>query len=41
MTAQPVNLPQALAGFDDIYSPRIVARVNNYDVRVTQLAVST
>jgi mannose-6-phosphate isomerase-like protein (cupin superfamily) len=34
MTAQPVNLPDALAGFDEIYSPRIVARVNNYDVRI-------
>jgi mannose-6-phosphate isomerase-like protein (cupin superfamily) len=34
MTVQPVNLPQTLAGFDEIYSPRIVARVNNYDVRV-------
>jgi len=30
----PVNLTAALAGFDDIYSPRIVARVNDYDVRV-------
>jgi mannose-6-phosphate isomerase-like protein (cupin superfamily) len=34
MTAQPVNLPAALAGFDDTYSPRIVARVNDYDVRI-------
>ena len=34
MTAQPVNLPDALAGFDEIYSPRIVARVNDYDVRI-------
>jgi len=30
----PVNLPTALAGFDDSYCPRIVARVNDYDVRV-------
>jgi mannose-6-phosphate isomerase-like protein (cupin superfamily) len=30
----PVNLAQALASFDDIYSPRIVARMNDYDVRV-------
>jgi len=30
----PVNLTTALASFDDIYSPRIVARVNDYDVRI-------
>ena len=30
----PVNLTSALASFDAIYSPRIVARVNDYDVRV-------
>ena len=34
MTAQPVNLTAALASFDDIYSPRIVGRVNDYDVRI-------
>jgi len=34
MTAQPVNLTAALASFDDIYSPRIVARMNDYDVRI-------
>lgn len=34
MTVQPVNLTVALASFDDIYSPRIVARMNDYDVRV-------
>lgn len=33
MTA-PVNLTAALASFDDVYSPRIVARMNDYDVRV-------
>ncbi|WP_327001593.1 cupin domain-containing protein [Dactylosporangium sp. NBC_01737] len=31
---QPVNLTEALASFDDVYSPRIVARVNDYDVRI-------
>ncbi|GIE95566.1 cupin domain-containing protein [Paractinoplanes rishiriensis] len=31
---QPVNLSQALASFDEIYSPRIVTRVNDYDVRI-------
>ncbi|MDI2131487.1 cupin domain-containing protein [Yinghuangia seranimata] len=30
----PVNLTTALASFDEVYSPRIVARVNDYDVRV-------
>jgi mannose-6-phosphate isomerase-like protein (cupin superfamily) len=30
----PVNLHTALASFDDVYSPRIVARMNDYDVRV-------
>jgi mannose-6-phosphate isomerase-like protein (cupin superfamily) len=34
MDAKPVNLTTALASFDDIYSPRIVARMNNYDVRI-------
>lgn len=31
---QPINLTDALASFDEIYSPRIVARVNDYDVRI-------
>ncbi|QIP84881.1 cupin domain-containing protein [Streptomyces sp. Tu 2975] len=31
---KPVNLTEALASFDDVYSPRIVARMNDYDVRV-------
>jgi mannose-6-phosphate isomerase-like protein (cupin superfamily) len=30
----PVSLRQALAAFTDVYSPRIVARVNDYDVRI-------
>jgi prolyl-tRNA editing enzyme YbaK/EbsC (Cys-tRNA(Pro) deacylase)/mannose-6-phosphate isomerase-like protein (cupin superfamily) len=30
----PVNLGHALASFADIYSPRIVGRVNDYDVRI-------
>jgi mannose-6-phosphate isomerase-like protein (cupin superfamily) len=34
MNAKPVNLSAALASFDEIYSPRIVARMNDYDVRV-------
>jgi mannose-6-phosphate isomerase-like protein (cupin superfamily) len=34
MTAKPVNLTQALQSFTEVYSPRIVARMNDYDVRV-------
>jgi mannose-6-phosphate isomerase-like protein (cupin superfamily) len=34
MTAIPVNLRQALAVFSDIYSPRIVGRVNDYDIKI-------
>ena len=34
MVAAPVNLSAALAAFADIYSPRIVGRVNDYDVRI-------
>ena len=33
----PVNLTAALASFDDVYSPRIVARMNDYDVRVAHV----
>lgn len=31
---KPVNLDEALASFDEIYSPRIVTRMNDYDVRI-------
>jgi mannose-6-phosphate isomerase-like protein (cupin superfamily) len=34
MTVSPVNLNEALATFTDIYSPRIVGRVNDYDIRI-------
>jgi mannose-6-phosphate isomerase-like protein (cupin superfamily) len=34
MSSAPVNLSQALAGFSDVYSPRVIARVNDYDVRI-------
>ena len=34
MEPKPVNLTAALASFDDVYSPRIVARMNDYDVRI-------
>ncbi|MGI5357126.1 cupin domain-containing protein [Streptomyces sp. CA-252508] len=38
MDARPVNLTEALATFDDVYSPRIVAGVNDYDVRIAHAA---
>jgi mannose-6-phosphate isomerase-like protein (cupin superfamily) len=31
---EPVNVTAALASFDEIYSPRIVAQMNDYDVRI-------
>ena len=31
---EPVNLTDALASFDEIYSPKIVASVNDYDVKI-------
>jgi mannose-6-phosphate isomerase-like protein (cupin superfamily) len=34
MNSGPVNLTEALAGFDDVYSPRIVGRMNDYDVKI-------
>jgi mannose-6-phosphate isomerase-like protein (cupin superfamily) len=34
MTSAPINLARALAAFDDIYSPRIVGRVNDYDLKI-------
>lgn len=37
MTAEPISLTGALAGFDALWSPRIVTRVNDYDVRVAKV----
>jgi mannose-6-phosphate isomerase-like protein (cupin superfamily) len=37
MTNQPISLAQALASFDALWSPRIVTRVNDYDVRVAKV----
>jgi mannose-6-phosphate isomerase-like protein (cupin superfamily) len=34
MHTEPVNLTTALASFDEIYSPRVVTRMNDYDVRI-------
>ncbi|RST05727.1 cupin domain-containing protein [Streptomyces sp. WAC05374] len=38
MDMKPVNLTEALATFDDVYSPRIVAGVNDYEVRIAHAA---
>jgi mannose-6-phosphate isomerase-like protein (cupin superfamily) len=37
MSTQPVALAQALASFDDLWSPRIVTAVNDYDVRIAKV----
>jgi mannose-6-phosphate isomerase-like protein (cupin superfamily) len=34
MEPRPVNIDDALAQFDEIYSPRIIGQVNDYDVRI-------
>lgn len=34
MDTMPVNLTAALSSFDDVYDPRIVARMNDYYVRI-------
>lgn len=38
MTDEPVELAAALASFDALWSPRIVAQVNDYDVRIAKVA---
>jgi mannose-6-phosphate isomerase-like protein (cupin superfamily) len=30
----PIGLSTALAAFDEVYSPRIVGRVNDYDIKI-------
>ena len=37
MSSEPVLLPQALATFQALWSPRVVTRVNDYDVRVAKV----
>ncbi|ARQ67566.1 cupin domain-containing protein [Streptomyces marincola] len=36
MTSHPTDLTAALASFDAVWSPRIVAAVNDYDVRLAR-----
>ncbi|SDZ19974.1 Mannose-6-phosphate isomerase, cupin superfamily [Micromonospora pattaloongensis] len=38
MTHEPIDLSAALASFDTLWSPRIIARVNDYDVRIAKVA---
>ncbi|MEV4490341.1 cupin domain-containing protein [Micromonospora coxensis] len=38
MSEEPIDLAGALAAFDQLWSPRIVTRVNDYDVRVAKVA---
>jgi mannose-6-phosphate isomerase-like protein (cupin superfamily) len=35
---EPIDLSTALASFDTLWSPRIIARVNDYDVRIAKVA---
>lgn len=37
MTVTSVSLSQALAAFSDVYSPRIIRRVNDYDIRIAHV----
>ncbi|MFE3452555.1 cupin domain-containing protein [Nonomuraea sp. NPDC059194] len=37
MSNEPITLGKALASFDALWSPRIVTRVNDYDVRVAKV----
>lgn len=37
MTSDPISLNAALDSFDTLWSPRIVTRVNDYDVRVAKV----
>ncbi|WP_326721884.1 MULTISPECIES: cupin domain-containing protein [unclassified Streptomyces] len=37
MANEPIALPTALASFTDLWSPRIVSSVNDYDVRVAKV----
>jgi len=37
MSTEPISLTAALASFDVLWSPRIVTRVNDYDVRIAKV----
>jgi mannose-6-phosphate isomerase-like protein (cupin superfamily) len=38
MSNQPLDLKSALATFDALWSPRILTKVNDYDVRLAKVA---
>ncbi len=38
MNNEPIALAHALASFDALWSPRIVTRVNDYDVRLAKVS---
>ncbi|MEW2331938.1 cupin domain-containing protein [Micromonospora chersina] len=38
MNPEPIELAAALARFDQLWSPRIVTTVNDYDVRIAKVA---
>jgi mannose-6-phosphate isomerase-like protein (cupin superfamily) len=40
VTNEPIDLQAALKTFDDLWSPRIATRINDYDVRITKVAGS-
>ncbi len=37
MSSEPILLSKALTSFDALWSPRIVTRVNDYDVRIAKV----
>lgn len=37
MTDEPIDLAAALTRFDELWSPRIVTSVNDYDVRIAKV----
>ncbi|MFG3294885.1 cupin domain-containing protein [Streptomyces sp. NPDC048179] len=37
MSSEPVSLAHALGSFEELWSPRIVTTVNDYDVRVAKV----
>ncbi|WP_431043603.1 cupin domain-containing protein [Streptomyces sp. P1-3] len=38
MNSEPIDIQTALASFEALWSPRIVTRVNDYDVRIAKVA---
>jgi mannose-6-phosphate isomerase-like protein (cupin superfamily) len=38
MSDEPIDLTAALASFEQLWSPRIVTSVNDYDVRIAKVA---